>query len=324
MTYINLGLSTNLLCEFGPMSSLPRIKYPLNQLYRSGNTRATPPSNVFYVAKDAGILIYRGWRAGTRKNRQISVQISQRFTRPTPCVTVNYNDLGKISRNAPSNGNCILSQSYNFPVFYLANLRSNNKTHDELEIIMRELNADVCVVTKSLLTNDNVDRYSFEGYTQFSKCRDGRRGGGVLVYAKDDLNPTPVRHFIVPDAMEILWLHLRPKRLPRQVSGLYVAAVYSPPNSTSDALLIDHVIHTIDQLKSKHPFAGFIVLGDLNKLDTAQISRNCNLKQVVDKPTRENAILDKILTSLAKYYISPQIMSPVGMSDHNVVLWSPK
>ena len=113
-------------------------------------------------------------------------------------------------------------------------------------------NADVCVVTESWLSNDNVDRYSFEGYTQFYACRDGRRGGGVLVYAKDDLNPTPVRHFIVPDAMEILWLHLRPKRLPRQVSGLCVAAVYSPPNSTSDALLIDHVIDTIDQLKSKH------------------------------------------------------------------------
>ena len=42
-----------------------------------------------------------------------------------------------------------------------------------------------------------------------------------------------------------------------------------------------------------------------------------NIKQVVDKPTRGAAILDLIITNLHHSYQSPQILAPLGSSDHN-------
>ena len=48
-----------------------------------------------------------------------------------------------------------------------------------------------------------------------------------------------------------------------------------------------------------------------------------NLKQVVDQPTRELAILDLILTNLHNLYDRPDILAPLDSSDHNIVHWPP-
>ena len=45
--------------------------------------------------------------------------------------------------------------------------------------------------------------------------------------------------------------------------------------------------------------------------------------QVVNSPTRLQAILDKILTNIQHLYQEPLAMSPIGLSDHNAVLWRP-
>ena len=42
-------------------------------------------------------------------------------------------------------------------------------------------------------------------------------------------------------------------------------------------------------------------------------------KQIVDKPTRKGAILDKILTNMADLYPTPEICSHLGKSDHNII-----
>ena len=46
------------------------------------------------------------------------------------------------------------------------------------------------------------------------------------------------------------------------------------------------------------------------------------LKQLVDKPTRGDQILDLVLTNLPQLYDSNAVQTfpPFGMSDHNVVL----
>ena len=40
-------------------------------------------------------------------------------------------------------------------------------------------------------------------------------------------------------------------------------------------------------------------------------------------PTRKEATLDLILTNMHEYYSSPQVYSPFGLSDHNVVVATP-
>ena len=48
------------------------------------------------------------------------------------------------------------------------------------------------------------------------------------------------------------------------------------------------------------------------------------LSQIVKVPTRKNATLDLVLTNLKLHYENPQAFPTFGLSDHNVILTSPK
>ena len=87
--------------------------------------------------------------------------------------------------------------------------------------------------------------------------------------------------------------------------------------------MLNHMQDTLDMLNAKHPGAGICLLGDLNRLDISKLCRHNSLVQVVTKPTRGNAILDKIVTNIAGYYNTPDIGSPIGLSDHSTVIWLP-
>ena len=87
--------------------------------------------------------------------------------------------------------------------------------------------------------------------------------------------------------------------------------------------LKEYLINTIDLIRNKHPVHGLVILGDLNDLEIRTLSTSQNLKQVVDQPTREPAILDPILTNLHDLYDRPDILAPLGSSDHNTVYWPP-
>ena len=72
----------------------------------------------------------------------------------------------------------------------------------------------------------------------------------------------------------------------------------------------------------EHPHAGIVVLGDFNRLRDAALT-SYPLKQVVNKPTRKVAILDKIYTNLMDWYDRPVVLPNVGRSDHRAVIMSP-
>ncbi|XP_072181225.1 uncharacterized protein [Diadema setosum] len=116
---------------------------------------------------------------------------------------------------------------------------------------------------------------------------------------------------------------MEPTKLPRSVSFIVVAAVYFPPGSSTAETLIDHMQETMDSIASRHPDVGFVILGDLNDLDVAQILADKQFRQVVDKPTRGTSILDKIITNFSNHYSCPRVVPPLGASDHCVVLWTP-
>jgi hypothetical protein len=42
------------------------------------------------------------------------------------------------------------------------------------------------------------------------------------------------------------------------------------------------------------------------------------------RPTRQDSILDYIITNLKSFYKTPDISAPLGTSDHNVIMWIPK
>ena len=303
-----------------------RIRYSISQLYRLRNTaKCNRPSETLLRLKESGILRYRGCRAGSGKIRPIAVRISQRLhvkaQRPTSQQLVNRANIVHVSLTAPQLRTHV-GPCYNFPRVILTNARSIHNKQDELEFVLRNQSIDLCAISETWLSHDEAPPPSIDGFVHFTKSREARRGGGVLIYVKQEFNPTLVPCISVPRELEIVWIHLRPQRLPRQLSGIFVAVLYSPPNSDTGDELIEHLINAVDQFKTVHPNAGFI-MGDFNKLDTNPICGGCGFKQIVGKPTRENAILDKIVTNAHAYYNSVCIMPPLGRSDHNLVLWFP-
>ncbi|CAH1242791.1 Hypp6972 [Branchiostoma lanceolatum] len=211
------------------------------------------------------------------------------------------------------------------PSILLCNPRSLVNRLEEFQTILLNNNIDIAAVTESWFTPDMSETHlAVDGYNLFSRCRTHRRGGGVALYVKDSIPAKVVQDTSVPPELECLWISARPRRLPRGLSELIICTVYNPPASPHQDALVEHLLTESDRIRTSHPEAGLILLGDFNRLDTKDICGGNGLTQVVDKPTRGQAILDVIITDLQAYYSKPEITSPLGLSDHNMVLWRAK
>ena len=165
---------------------------------------------------------------------------------------------------------------------------------------------------------------NIKGFTILRKDRITNNHGRVCVYVKDD----NIKYRVLDELScchdhEILWLHLRPTRLPRGVSCLIAAVVYHPPRADENSIH-NHLFHSLALAESKFPNCGIILAGDFNRLNITSIKKHFQLKQIVKSPTRKNVILDLVLTNLKDYYNTPQSLLPFGLSDHNTIMVSPK
>ena len=118
---------------------------------------------------------------------------------------------------------------------------------------------------------------------------------------------------------ETVWLTIMPKRLPRNISIIIIGVIYHPPPPAKDGPTIAHITRSLEFLLQRYPAAGVLLVGDFNNMRTSRVTGSFHLKQIVDKPTRKGAILDKILTNMADIYPTPEICSHLGKSDHNII-----
>ena len=109
--------------------------------------------------------------------------------------------------------------------------------------------------------------------------------------------------------------------MPRNISHIVVGIVYHPPNANSWEMT-SHIIDSVDKVLQQHPYAGVVILGDFNTMNDRALCEY-PLKQVVMRATRGTALLDKIYTTIADYYLKPISLPSIGSSDHNSVLYQP-
>ena len=221
---------------------------------------------------------------------------------------------------------CITKSSKShLPSFCCINARSLLPKIDELTLFLSCRQPSVVAVTESWLNSDIEDGLvSINGYNIFRKDRPSRRGGGICVYLPHGTYAKR-RLDLEHENLECLWLWLRPTRLPRPLSGIAVCIIYHPPGLPVENhhQFNEYLILTIDSLRNQHPNCGLVLLGDFNDFDIANILSSHNLKQVVKVHTRGTAILDLIITNQPNLYEPPQVLAPLGSSDHNIVTWSP-
>jgi len=213
--------------------------------------------------------------------------------------------------------------SFHFPRFWTCNIRGGfcSKIDEITEVVMTN-NIDVAVLVETWLHRGiHNDLVGIPGYTAYRNDRtDGRSGGGILVYIRDGLPCQPLPQLDQAD-METVWLLYRRSLMPREVSHILIGAVYHPPRA-DNSKMIDHLLSSMDNITKEHPYAGIIILGDFNQLPDTQL-RSYPLKQVVTRPTRNTAILDKIYTNISHWFEPTVILPAITKSDHESVLITP-
>ena len=217
------------------------------------------------------------------------------------------------------------------PSFMLTNVNHIMNKLDEIYLLVRNFNPGILAITETWLDSNIPDSaINIDGYTVFRKDRSSMTGGGVLFYVDKNLYCKPLVidccHPVTSDnvtvELEILWIYIRPKVLPRPFGQLIFCVLYCPPwyDAATKTHLSFTVLNTVNYLSAKYPNAGFFISGDFNLLDCGVFNKHLCFKQLVRQPTRGSHTLDKIFTNCQQFYNESVILPPVGKSDHNCIL----
>ena len=137
---------------------------------------------------------------------------------------------------------------------------------DELSTVFEQNSVGIACITETWLkptVSDDV--IQIDKYVCHRKDRqDGRDGGGVLVYERNDVQCTRL-HSYESNNLETVWLLCHETRMPRCLSHILIGAVYHPPNANHHYMLA-YIIDCLDQLSKDHQQLGIILLGDFNSI----------------------------------------------------------
>ena len=194
---------------------------------------------------------------------------------------------------------------------------------DEICVFTSVCHPDLLVFSETWLS-ENVDNpsLSIPGYSNpIRKDRLNKRGGGVCVYHKANILVKEILCCVNPPFFECVWI-----ALPN--SKLVILVLYCPPNLSSSQLndLILYIDSEAENALNMFSDSKFIIMGDLNHLPTEDLESTFGLEQIVNQPTRKNAILDKILMDhrLCDCFHSPIVGPNFGKADHLSVYLKPQ
>jgi hypothetical protein len=84
--------------------------------------------------------------------------------------------------------------------------------------------------------------------------------------------------------------------------------------------MLEYLQSSLELLETRYPNCGLILAGDFNKLPIRHITRQFQLRQIVNFNTRGTSKFDLILTNLSNFYEEPLSIPPLGLSDHLTVV----
>ena len=140
-------------------------------------------------------------------------------------------------------------------------------------------------------------------------------GGAAIVINKEKFSCEKLNIF-VPRTLEVVWGLVKPKNPSAKFKQIIACSFYSPPNKRKNSKMADHLVSTLHMLCAKYPDSGIILGADKNNMDITPLL-NCGLKlrQIVDKNTRQDKIIDIVIMNTGGYYKSPIIAPPIQPDD---------
>ena len=120
------------------------------------------------------------------------------------------------------------------------------------------------------------------GYNLCLQNRKSGMHGGVGLYINNTIKFKTLNDLYHPK-LEVLWVHLRPARLPRGFPCIVAGTVYHRlyPNRASDATMIDYLLSSLTTIEGVYPGCGILLTGDFNQLNISRILTQFKLKQLV-------------------------------------------
>jgi len=173
---------------------------------------------------------------------------------------------------------------------------------------------------------DNLQEFELTGYNMHAYQREARIGGGILLYVRQVMKCHSIEDGVHSAGVESLWLDI----ILKNGTKFRIGAFYRPPdqNENTDRLMQEEISRRVQERT--------ILLGDFNiaglgnKTIGVSKSERCFMAcfednfffQMIHEPTRENKILDLVLTNEENFVQNVNVGETFGNSDHNIIRFS--
>ena len=185
---------------------------------------------------------------------------------------------------------------------------------------------DIIGISESHLSNEIPDtEIGIPNYAIFRRDRN-RLGGGVMLYVHDRYS-CKRRPDLESQHVEMLWVEIK-----IHSSTALVGVCYRPPNQNAEQ--VDNFLDSLETSLSSIPVKvnqTIVLLGDFNDrciswdsdhnaselgMRLVHLVQSLNFSQLVSSPTRNNNLLDLLITDSPAYFMNVDVMPPIDDLDH--------
>ena len=217
------------------------------------------------------------------------------------------------------------------------NAQSLKNKMNEFRILVEERKPQIISITESWgeeWISDGI--FALKGYTMYRDDRNRMRGGGALLYIKDNIEQRVCRPLNSDNFESSTWCWI----IEKNGKKILVGSVYR--STSSSALNNNRLIKKIEKANEIAGDNRLLILGDFNlpnidwttnelkegfdenEANMHEVFSDCFLHQHVKKLTRfrnnESSTLDLIFTKEEEDVKDIEVLQPLGKSDHGVVM----
>ncbi|XP_032364024.1 uncharacterized protein LOC116677977, partial [Etheostoma spectabile] len=204
------------------------------------------------------------------------------------------------------------------------NVRSLVSKREQIEHLLYYYDVDFMGLSETWLKSSSPEAaVSLPDYQTFRKDRDQEKGGGVLIYVKNNLKSSLIK-WPSNITLECVGVNIS---LSREKS-LTAICIYRPPKAKVDFYeQLDSLLTSCDREKEILLFGDFNVDWDeeTKRKNLKRITDSFKLTQMIEQPTRithrKPTRIDLVFTNKPERIIITQNLLR-GLSDHNVIFFS--
>jgi len=206
------------------------------------------------------------------------------------------------------------------------NTCSMGNKQEELEAIIQQDSYNLVETTETWLDNSHDWHAVMDGYRLFRKDRPTKRGAGVSLNVREQLECIELGLGTDKERVESLWLRIKGQA---HKGDITVGVYYRPPDQEQE---VDEAFYS--QLKAASQSQALVLVGDFNHPDISWEDHTARQKQsrrflqsiddnflmqVVEEPTRKGTLLDLVLINKEGRVEDVKVGGSIGCSNLEMV-----